>query len=417
MPRAPRCGAASALRVLTLLAVLVVAGCGFVPNSRGTRLYPLQWQPATNLPAHVSSLVFASSSRNVGYACAVAAGPAGSAPSPTPSGKPTPTSRPSPTSSALYRSVVYRSTDGGTTWTALETPFPAGRACRVFVASLDASDVFVAEPASAADESGLLPMLWRSRDAGTTWQALGQITQPGERFSFDAVAVVGQRLVAQVTSIGVPALPAQLYASADDGKTWTQLRTQQQLVGLYAAGETLYASEKDSVPASASAPGPLYRSTDGGLTWAPVKPPYADVANLAFTLAADTTHIDAVGLIPASTAYGTNAHAVVTSVDGGATWARIDAPPTLGTLDVVLLPDATLLLQSRLQQTQPAGGLTAEVFRLRRGETSWELIGLGPYTSGWQVTRTSSASDAATRLWGVAPGPSGPAPYVWAELP
>ncbi len=425
---------ALALLLLTLLVTL--AACSLTLGPRDTT-YPLKWQPAVMLPPHTASFVFTQSARNVGYACTIVTGAATTGPTPSPTSRSTPHATPS--SQPLSR-FVYDTSDGGASWQSLATPFPEGRACRVFAAALNPDELFVAQPATPNDDTGLLPLLWRSRDGGKTWHALGQITQSGEQFSFANVAVVEQRLVAQVTSIGVPRLPDQLYASADDGKTWQLIAKQFNLLGFYAAGSMLYVEASESlqpaastqpvsVPALAVAvpssgnppPTVLYRSADAGLTWAKLTTPFADVTGLHVLLAADGSRQYAVGLIPAATAYGADAHAVIVSLDGGATWTKVDAPPTIGTPSADLLPDGTILVQSLLQDTQPAGGPTGEIFRTRLGQNTWQLLGIGPYVTSWQVARTSSSSAATTRLWGSAwesvSGRSPPVTYVYADVP
>jgi len=419
---------------LTLLLTLPVtlAACSLSFGPRGTT-YPLKWQPAVTLPARMASFVFAQSARNVGYACTIVTGPTTVRPTPSPTLRATPHVTPS---SQPISHFVYVTSDGGASWRSLATPFPQGRACRVFVAALDPSDIFVAQPAMPDDDTGLLPHLWRSRDSGKTWLALGQFTQPGEQFSSMNVAVVGERLVAHVTSIGVPHLPDQLYTSADDGKTWHQIGKQFDLLDFYAAGSVLYVETSESpqpatstrpanIPALAAAiPGandaPLtafYRSTDAGLTWARVALPSAGASGVHFLLAADGTRQYGVGLIPAATAYGVHTHAVIISLNGGATWTKVDAPPTIGEPSAELLPDETILVQSLLQDTQPPGGPTGEIFRTRLGQSSWQLLGIGPYVTSWQVARTISLSAATTRLWGSVSGKSPPVTYVYADLP
>lgn len=410
-----RFGAVALLLILMGLAVMVKAD--LLPR-RDTDLYPLHWQEATTLPAHVASFVLAQSAPNVGYACVMATARPVATPQATATSAVTPDRKPSPSPTVASSSAVFRTLDGGMNWTRLLTPFAAERACRVFVAPLDANEVVVAQPADAADESGLLPRLWRSSDGGVTWQALGPVAQSGVHAGVTALVAMGSQLVAEVTGVGVPSPPTQLYRSEDDGKTWHSLPTKLAITGLFAAGSTLYASAAGTTSDNpATSTEPLYSSTDLGNTWTPIAPPFANVSHLTFLRAADGASTYGVGLIPASTAYGAQAHAVIVSKDGGVTWSKIDAPPTLGTLSVEMLPDGTLLVESQLDATQPAGGVTAEIFRLRPGEMAWQLMGIGPYVNSWQIAEASGQAGAATRLWAVAPGPSAPTRYVWANLP
>ena len=84
------------------------------------------------------------------------------------------------------------------TWAGLRTPFAPARACHVFVAPLDADQLFIAQPANATDDSSLLPLMWQSSDGGESWQMLGQIAQVDERASVDGLVPVGGQLVAEV---------------------------------------------------------------------------------------------------------------------------------------------------------------------------------------------------------------------------
>ncbi len=389
-----------------------------------TDLYPLRWQDATSLPAHAASFAFAASAPATGYACATTASTtpvAHASAAASSSVKSTPERgsvlEPTPTTTVVSTDTVYHSEDGGMTWAGLRTPFAPARACHVFVAPLDADQLFIAQPANATDDSGLLPLVWQSSDGGESWQVLGQMFgQVGERESVTGLVPIGGQLVAEAPSIGPPSRVSQFYATADDGKTWRLLPTPVTLTGLYGVGTTLYAYAVSSPDAGISS-APLYRSTDAGATWTLVSPPFASVSDLAFVRSTDGATTYGVGLIPADTAYGSQGHQVIVSKDGGATWSRIDAPPTLGTLDAVMLPDGTLLLQSQLQDTQPAGGFIAEIFRLAPGETAWKLIGIGPYVNGWQFASVAAASGATIRLWAAAPSPNTPARVVWADLP
>lgn len=157
--------------------------------------------------------------------------------------------------------TVLRSVDGGRSWTAPETPFPAG-----VVNSL------LLSPSYAADQTAFALLddgtLYRSRDGGRTWRAMPQ--------ALDQFAVVDAPGAS-------PALfgsrGGDLFQSAD-GESWT-------LVGPTPDGETLLLLT--AAPADVPLPvlyaftagGRFARSLDGGLSWLTVVETSAAPAQLA----------------------------------------------------------------------------------------------------------------------------------------
>ncbi|MCW5864146.1 MAG: hypothetical protein KIT52_13705 [Anaerolineae bacterium] len=162
--------------------------------------------------------------------------------------------------------TVLRSIDGGRSWTAAETPFPAG-----------VIDQLVMSPAYASDQTLFAHLedgaLYRSRDGGQTWRAMSQpldvlaaLDAPGA-----APALFGAR-------------GGDLLSSAD-GEMWTA-------VGPTPDGETLLllAAAPTETPQPVlyafTAGGRFARSLDGGLSWLTVSEMAATAAQLAIVTAA-----------------------------------------------------------------------------------------------------------------------------------
>jgi hypothetical protein len=154
---------------------------------------------------------------------------------------------------------VYRTTDGGRTWTRV---LPA-----TGVAAADASDLYYdfSDPAvvyASAATSGT--GISRSTDGGVTWQLIaGRGLPDGARISAFAVSsgTHGKRAYAVAGSGGRGAAASRgLYRSDDGGETWT-LGTQR----LASAGGKIYADPQnpDVVYLTGTS---IYRSADGGKT-------------------------------------------------------------------------------------------------------------------------------------------------------
>lgn len=373
--------------------------------------FPVAWSPASGAPRHVSRVVFAPSSSQVGYLCVGGPSPNTSVPTPTP----TP---------AISVPVFYATHDGGQTWIPTgPTPFlmPAGPPCGVYIDPADPSDVFVA-----------LDKIWRSRDGGATWHQLAPIDVPGWSITVGQLALVGTRLLAIVYINGEGSLPNPFYASDDGGSTWHQIGQSiiaqgLQIGQLTTMGDTVYVSATSicgvcsaSIPASgrvamaahiplSSNPSSMFyfRSTDDGNTWTK-----ANVPGLlpVFIQAAGGGAYYGVSIKTTSpaTAYF--------SRDSGATWIALPTfagvengyldPNTLQWAFPIVTPDGRVLVDT---------GNTG-IFVLRPGDPTpaWHAFALG----GMQVIQPVS-SGASARLWGVRPelkyGLTGE--LVYADLP
>ena len=157
--------------------------------------------------------------------------------------------------------TVLHSVDGGRSWTAAETPFPAG-----VIRALRPSPTYAADQTLFAllDDGALT----RSRDGGRTWRAMAQ---PLDQLALFDVA--GPQLALFGSRGG------QLLRSAD-GETWTP-------VGPTPNAETLLllsaapAAGPEPALLAFTAGGKFARSLDGGLSWASVMETSAAPVQLA----------------------------------------------------------------------------------------------------------------------------------------
>ena len=201
-----------------VLFLLCAVSIGPVPNATADPL-PARWQAAAIGTAHVVAVTVMPSAPDTLYAAG---------------------------------DGVYRSRDGGVSWTALTTRF---QAAEVRVAPGNGQILYAATGDGCA--SGRPGTLWRSADAGATWQP-----RTGGPASL-AVSAVDPDDVMGIGCGGV-------YRSRDGGQTWRLLPGSS--VPNY-DGRLLVRAGSDraylyAVFASEGGTPALARSTDGGQTWA-----------------------------------------------------------------------------------------------------------------------------------------------------
>lgn len=194
--------------------------------------------------------------------------------------------------------AVYRSTDGGATWTDIGTAPGIANVLSLHKAPGGALLVGVSHRG-----------VWWSTNDGTTW-GQDQITHNPHT-----------GLGASISAVGIAANGAWLaggYRSGNNGANWTSMSVSGFAFAVTATSATL-AGTSDGV----------YRSTNGGGTWTP--------SNTG--IAGDRISALAVG--PSGVVYGAGAEVgVVRSVDHGLTWTSVAAGlPTLNVRDVAV--DAT----------------------------------------------------------------------------
>ncbi len=185
---------------------------------------------------------------------------------------------------------VYKSTDGGTSWTPSSNGLPG------FVI------VKRVLPLNGALFIGTSSGVYRSSDLGGSWALLSNgLPQNGSVKGLDAS---GQTLYAGV----VTGSPAAVYKSTDGGSSWQKTGP-----GITTDGINALATTASAV--FVATPGGTFRSTDGGASWATFNSGNRNASILAIQPAGGAIYAGTFG----------NLNGVYRSTDAGLSWVPGDA--------------------------------------------------------------------------------------------
>jgi photosystem II stability/assembly factor-like uncharacterized protein len=256
-----------------------------------------------------------------------------------------------------------RSLDGGNTWQKLGG---FGRAFDVAAHPKTAGTVF------AATATGL----YRSTDSGATWKAFRQHGLPQKiRATLIVInpAVPRELYVATETSQGVKGL----FRSTDAGASWRPadagpLKGKQVLALATAPKSVLYVGTADG----------LYKGSQGGGSWKKTGP-------------AGTGRVLALA-VTGNRVYAGAEKGLFRSLDAGAAWARVSQGlPDAGAVTSLLASPETRVLAGISTETRRGG-----VFRSTDAGTSWTFLGSGMTAT----TVTSIAFGEPGTIWITANG-------------
>ncbi len=320
-----------------IVALLQIVGSGSGAPTKAnvaataTPIKLANWQAATT-PHATRSLQFALSNPSIAYLCATDGATSEMGPLPR----------------------IYKSVDGAQTWSLLASAptlqpiadqVPTLAECAVFVDGHNPQDVFFQqtqfEPVGAG--FAIARALYRSQDGGATWS---QLTELDKTNGFAALAVFGSRLVAQpILSVygasqcgpnpGMPRPSSLIDASDDGGQSWQPIGQSIVAAGytpraMAVAGVALFAIA-DKIP-SGSCQSPdssaLWRSNDGGATWTPTALTESGIQSVSFTARADGAGYYGLALAPSLD--GASMRAIFSS-DTGATWTPLPQLPASST--------------------------------------------------------------------------------------
>ncbi|MBI2411386.1 MAG: hypothetical protein HYV32_05850 [Candidatus Kerfeldbacteria bacterium] len=174
--------------------------------------------------------------------------------------------------------VIYRSTDGGSTWVAAETPEFSGQVLEIMPSRVDKNTfyaVFMNGSISLDDTGGVL----ESTDSGATWVSLNLT----DDLPATALAVGDNDTL--FVGIGGDAQPTGVYTF--DGDEWTKLEENFNNIVINDILVDPNDSQTMFITAEAeSTEGSLYKSTDGGSTWSTISDGLEQVNHLD-TIVAD----------------------------------------------------------------------------------------------------------------------------------
>jgi photosystem II stability/assembly factor-like uncharacterized protein len=190
--------------------------------------------------------------------------------------------------------------------------------------------------------------LYRSRDAGLSWQGLGIALRP---------LALSPEFEQDGTILGAVADGAILYVSRDGGNRWERLGSTPagaqpdwlSLAPLFAKWGVAFAQARDPVPTEAG-PGTaaLYRTSDGGLSWRQVSLQSGE--SLAIPVGAPATFLYAPGIEENRPVYlltiqedpatfpPAKRGVLYRSGDGGITWRRAQLPAGVAPTTIALSP-------------------------------------------------------------------------------
>jgi uncharacterized repeat protein (TIGR01451 family) len=293
-------------------------------------------------------------------------------------------------------SSLSNSTNGGNTWTLVQTPTTqGGDYLRTFASSPGA-------PQTVLATSRLDSALFRSVDAGSSWTSV-TAGLPSAPIPISIAASSSDPMtmymgVGTAASGGNAAQYLGVYRSTDAGQTWNPANSgiSTTTIGALAVDPT------NSQVVYATTDSTLIKTTDGGSSWSSTAWPATSGAGAPFALAIDPAHPQVL--------YAAGSAAIGRSVDGGTTWESLRTaqsfPAWAPTSSSLLLdpnrPSNVLVgtLQSGVQVITIAPDLALQV------NASPSLIGVG-LSVQYTYTITNNGPFHATGVQAVLSTPAG----------
>jgi photosystem II stability/assembly factor-like uncharacterized protein len=254
---------------------------------------------------------------------------------------------------------VFKSTDGGTSWSAVNSGLPTfPNSSNVSVNAL-AIDPRNSNTYYAATYIGV----FKSTDGGSSWS----LANSGLRATqIAALAVDPQNSGTVYASLNDFSAPGALFKSTDGAANWTTINA-----GLRAIAVGNLTFDPEEATLYGTALGEVIKSTDGGTSWNQV--------HSGYLLAIDPKN--------SATLYATNAGAVVKSTDRGANWNLANTGLPEGCIYLSSLsidPQDTSTIYAGFQEGGdycPRSG-NGGVWKTTDGATGWVRVGSTPSGGG-----------------------------------
>lgn len=205
---------------------------------------------------------------------------------------------------------IWRTTNGAASWQQGTATGIADAMCKTGLTASDATHALL-----AASSPGNAPVIYRSTDAGITWQASAPLSTPPNLASQGStfVTITGRpRAFGPVVLIdgGGGQQTKDVFRSTDGGATWTYASTAPTFQPIAYATATRWLQ--------IGPPDQSKETTDGGLTWHSYATDYSQAAPIA----PDVVFGDAMF------GYATVRGSIQRTTDGGAHWTAIKTPGT-----------------------------------------------------------------------------------------
>lgn len=218
---------------------------------------------------------------------------------------------------------IWRSTDGGETWTKSSDGIPEAKAVDVYDIAFSptfAQDqtVFVSVHKQKATLKEPTGALFRSTDGGKSWEEVAVTGFPdrGVRPLQDLISLSLSPDFARDGTMFAVVAAVGVYRSTDGGSTWQQV-----LSGSANAVEVAPTFAQDRLVAVASASSGLLLSVDSGETWSPARGNLEGVRNVKQVLFSRDFAQDKTILVMSPI------DGIFISFDAGATWRNVVRPP------------------------------------------------------------------------------------------
>ncbi len=254
--------------------------------------------------------------------------------------------------------------------------------------------------------------VWRSTDAGATWEALTD-DMPTTAIGSLAIDPANEQVIYAGTGEPNYANHSRyglgIYKSTNGGNTWVQLaenvfagRTISSIVVSHEDSDVVYASvaraggfpgsvELAAAKGHPQAEGDLgvYRSVDGGVNWT-LLPNLPDLAVTDLIMHPTDADILFAGV---GRIFGNVDNGIYRSIDGGSNWTKLTTglPADIGRISLTISPTMTDRLYTLLTNPSNVGATTLGVYRSDDGGDNWiflaNSVAANPFDPGDAVSQ------------------------------
>ena len=254
---------------------------------------------------------------------------------------------------------VYKSTDGGATWSSVSTGLTDPR-----IKTLAISPNYAIDQTIFAGIS-FFGGVFKSTDGGANWSPVNT-GLPVNNININSFAISPDYANDQIIFIGTD-LNGGVFKSSDGGANWGSVNTGLTVNIVYSLAIGPDYSENDTETIFAGTSSGVFKSTDGGANWGSVN---TGLSNISTILAISPDYTNDQTIFAESGVSGDN---IFKSTDGGANWSPVYTqltPPNFLTF-LAISPDYAV------DQTIFTGTYFNGIFKSTDGGTNWNSANTG----------------------------------------